>query len=75
MYHTKNEAKNVPTLEGKIAYYNEFGGAMFDFTEADMTEAGFTLGDVISIAIDGKEIIMPYYDGYYARNGEYLCVA
>ena len=70
-----DEAKNVPTLEGKIAYYNEFGGAMFDFTEADMTEAGFTLGDVISITVDGKEIIMPYYDGYYARNGEFLCVA
>ena len=70
-----DDAKNVPTLEGKIASYNEFGGAMLDITEADMTEAGFTLGDVISIAIDGKEIIMPYYDGYYARNGEFLCVA
>lgn len=62
-------------LEGKITSYNEFGAAMLDFTEADMTEAGFTLGDVISITVTGKEIEMPYYDGYYTRNGEYLCVA
>ena len=62
-------------LEGKIAYYNEFGAAMLDFTEDDMTDAGFTLGDVITITVDSKEIEMPYYDGYYARNGEYLCVA
>ena len=48
---------------------------MFDFTEADMEKAGFTLGDVISITIDNREIVMPYYDGFYTRNGEFLCVA
>ena len=70
-----DDTKSVPTLEGKIVSYNEFGAAMLDFTETDMTKAGFTLGDVISITVDGKEIVMPYYDGYYTRNGEYLCVA
>lgn len=64
-----------PVLKGYILLYNEFGGAMFDFTEADMTKAGFTFGDVISITIDNHEIVMPYYDGYYGSNGEYLCVA
>ena len=64
-----------PTITGKITSYNEFGAAMLDFTEADMTEAGFTLGDVISVTVDDKVIVMPYYDGYYTRNGEYLCVA
>ena len=64
-----------PMLKGVISSYNEFSGAMFDFTEADMTKAGFTLGDVISITIDDKEFVIPYYDGYYTRNGEYLCVA
>ncbi len=66
---------NEPMLKGKISSYNEFGAAMLDFTEADMAKAGFTLGDVISITIDDMEIVMPYYDGYYTRNGEYLCVA
>ena len=70
-----DDTKSVPTLEGKIVSYNEFGAAMLDFTETDMTKAGFTLGDVVSITVDGKEIVMPYYDGYYTRNGEYLCVA
>ena len=64
-----------PVIQGVISSYNEFGAAMLDFTEVDMAKAGFTLGDVISITIDGKEIVMPYYDGFYTRNGEYLCVA
>ena len=64
-----------PILEGIISSYNEFGAAMLDFTEADMTDAGFTLGDVITITVDSKELEMPYYDGFYTRNGEYLCVA
>lgn len=67
---------NIPVVKGKITSYNEFGAAMLSFTETDMTNAGFTLGDVISITIDdNKEIVMPYYDGFYTRNGEFLCVA
>lgn len=68
-------SNSVATLEGKIVSYNEFGAAMLDFQEADMAKAGFSLGDVISITIDGQEIIMPYYDGFYASTGEYICVA
>ena len=64
-----------PTISGSIVMYNNFNGAMLDFTEADMKNAGFTLGDLISVTIDDKEIVMPYYDGYYAPNGEYLLVA
>lgn len=67
--------EDEPVLQCKIASYNEFGGAALDVTEADMTKAGFTLGDLISIAIGGREIDMPYYDGYYTRHGEFLCVA
>ena len=64
-----------PILKGIITSYNEFGAALCDFTEADMMKAGFTLGDVISISIDNREIVMPYYDGFYTRNGEFLCLA
>ena len=70
-----DEGNKEPTITGKITSYNEFGAAMLDFTVEDMTEAGFTLGDVISITVDDIVLIMPYYDGYYTRNGEYLCVA
>ena len=64
-----------PALGGKIVSYNEFGAAMFNFTQADMAAAGFALGDVVSISVAGKELVMPYYDGFYTRNGEFLCVA
>lgn len=70
-----NPSGGRPTITGIISSYNEFGAAMLDFTEADMTKAGFTLGDVVSISVAGNDIVMPYYDGYYTRNGEYLCVA
>ena len=49
-----NNAENQPILKGKITSYNEFGTAMLDFTEEDMTKAGFTLGDLISITIDDE---------------------
>ena len=64
-----------PILNGTIASYNEYGGAIMNFTEEDMTKAGFTLGDVITVTIGGKDYVGPYYDGYYNGNGEYLCVA
>ena len=64
-----------PMLKGTITEYNDFGAAFLDITEADMTKAGFTLGDVISITVEDTTIVMPYYDGFYNRNGEYVCVA
>lgn len=64
-----------PMLQGIISMYNEYDGAMLDFTEADMEKAGFTLGDLISITIDSKTFDVPYYNGYYTQNGEYLLVA
>lgn len=65
-----------PMLKGVIVSYSDYGAAILDITEADMTGAGFTLGDDIGIRVDGKdEIPMPYFDGYYIANGEYVCVA
>lgn len=64
-----------PMTKGIITSYNEFGGAMLDITKANMDKAGFTLGDVISVTLDNKTYDVPYYDGFYARNGELLFVA
>ncbi|MBQ9705998.1 MAG: tyrosine-protein phosphatase [Paludibacteraceae bacterium] len=61
-------------LNGKIVSYNEFGAAMLSFTEEDMTKAGFSLGDVVAIALKDTELVMPYYDGFYSATGEYICV-
>ena len=68
------EPFDEPVLKGIISTYNEYDGAMFDFTKADMEEAGFTVGDVISITFDDQTFVVPYYDGYYTRSGEYLTV-
>ena len=71
-----NDDLTEPLLKGVIVSYSDYGAAILDITEADMTKAGFTLGDDIGITIDGKdEIVMPYFDGYYIANGEYVCVA
>lgn len=71
----ENSYDDVPTIQGKITTYNEFGAAMLDFTETDMMKAGITLGDIISISFDDHVIVMPYYDGFYTRTGEYVCIA
>ena len=72
---TKHDVEVDPCILGRISSYNEFGAAVLNFTEADMARAGFALGDIVTITVDGKVIEMPYYDGYYTRNGEYLCIA
>ena len=63
-----------PVLKGIISMYNDYDGAMLNFTKADMEKAGFTLGDLISITLDNRTFAVPYYDGYYTRGGEYLVV-
>ena len=71
-----DDGGSAPVMKGHISSYNEFGAAMLDFTSADMAKAGFALGDIVGITVDDRaEIVMPYYDGFYTRNGEYLCVA
>ena len=44
-----DDYKDDPMLIATISSYNEFGAAMLDVTKADMTRAGFTLGDIICI--------------------------
>ena len=70
-----DKTNELPFCQAYITSYNEFGAAMLNLTQDDMTEAGFSLGDLISITVEGTEIVMPYYDGFYTRNAEYLCVA
>ena len=70
-----NPVIDEPLLKGAISSYNKYDGAMLDITKEDMTNAGFALGDVLTVAIDGKTFDLPYYDGYYTRSGELLFVA
>lgn len=77
----KEEEAQLPTdqveaiIEGVVAGYNEFNAIVADVTKEQMDEAGFILGDEVTVIIGGKSIDMPYYDGYYNKTGEYLLVA
>lgn len=62
-------------IEGIVLYYNEFGAIAADFTKEQMDEAGFVLGDEVTVTIGSKSVDMPYYDGYYNKTGEFLVVA
>ena len=66
---------DLPMLKGTISSYNHYDGAMLDLTKVDMENAGFALGDIISITLDNKTFDIPYYDGYYAHSGDLLLVA
>ena len=71
----EDNAIDEPVLKGIVSSYNKYDGAMLDLTKKDLANAGITLGDIVSITIDGKTFDVPYYDGYYTRVGEYLLVA
>ena len=60
-----DNTREEPMLKGIISMYNEYDGAMLDFTEADMEKAGVTLGDLISLSLDDNPFVIHYYDGYY----------
>ncbi len=70
-----DEPIDLPMLKGTISSYNYCDGAVLDLTKADTENAGFALGDIISITIDDKTYGIPYYDSYYTRSGELLLVA
>ena len=61
-----DEPIDLPMLKGTISSYNHYDGAMLELTKVDMENAGFALGDIISITLDNKTFDIPYYDGYYA---------
>lgn len=58
-----NDKSDAEVLKSEISSYNEFGAAMLDFTEADMMNAGFTLGDVILCPLKAD----PTADDYNSR--------
>lgn len=62
-------------IEGIVIDNNEFGAIAADFSKEQMDEAGFVLGDEVTVTIGSKSIDMPYYDGYYNKTGEFLVVA
>ena len=67
-----------PVLKDKkVMHEQEFGGVYVDCTIEALNELGFSYGDSVNVSFsNGYELKdIPYYNGYYTRNGEALLVA
>ena len=60
-----------------VLHEEEFGGVYLDLTIEDFNALGFAYGDSVDLAFsNGYELKdVPYYNGYYTRNGAPLLVA
>ena len=62
----------VPTVTGTVAAIEKYGHASLDITIEAFTKAGFELGDIVTVTAGSYSGDMPYFDGYYVDNGEYM---
>lgn len=62
----------VPSVTGKVTEIEKYGHARLDITIEAFAAAGFELGDVVTVKAGSYEGDMPYFNGYYVDNGEYM---
>ncbi len=68
----------APALSGAaIEHEPEFGGVYITSTIDDFNALGFAYGDSVNVTFSNGYTAedLPYYNGYYTRNGEALLVA
>ena len=61
-----------PTVTGKVTEIEKYGHAKLDITIEAFAAAGFELGDIVTVKAGTFEGDMPYFNGYYVDNGEYM---
>ena len=61
-----------PAVTGKVTEVEKYGHARLDVTIEAFTAAGFELGDIVTVKVGTFEGDMPYFNGYYVGNGEYM---
>jgi len=60
------------SVTGHVTEIEKYGHALLDITIEDFTNAGFELGDVITVSAGTYTGDMPYFNGYYVDHGEYM---
>ncbi len=65
-------AAETISMTGKVTEIEKYGHAVLDITIEDFDNAGFTLGDIITVKAGTYEGDMPYLNGYYVDRGEYM---
>lgn len=54
---------------------DKYGHAILKVSRDEFEKSGFSLGDIIQIEINGQTYEMPYFNGYYVDEGEYVLYA
>ncbi len=72
-----NKTQSPSLSDAKISKDTKFGAAIIDITIEDFNKLGFELGDSCDISFsNGYKISdVPYFNGYYVKNGEPVIVA
>lgn len=57
-------------MTGRVVLIEKYGHARLDIAIGDFDDAGFTLGDIVTVKAGDYEGDMPYLNGYYVGRGE-----
>ena len=68
-------AEEVPSVTGRIIEIEKYGHAALDITAEDFGNAGFSLGDIVTVSAGSYTGDMPYFNGYYVDPGEAMLLA
>ncbi len=60
------------TVQGSVTEIEKYGHALLDITIEDFNNAGFELGDIVTVSAGSYHGDMPYFNGYYVDRGEYM---
>ena len=64
--------QNPAEITVPVAEIENFGHALLDLSVEDFNKAGFDLGDVVTVSAGSFRKDMPFLNGYYVDNGEYM---
>lgn len=59
-------------VAGTVTEVEKYGHAVLDVKIEDFQAKGFELGDIVTVAAGSYSGDMPYFNGYYVDNGEYM---
>ena len=59
-------------VQGSVTEIEKYGHALLDITIEDFNDAGFALGDIVTVSAGSYVGDMPYLNGYYVDRGEYM---
>lgn len=71
----KKNSEKICEQKATITDYNAFGAIVLSVSPQDMVNAGLSPGDVLTLCIEDTVMDIPYFSGFFTKNGEYLVVA